>query len=236
MSSLLVINGCLRPKAKALRAEYDHQTFCDDIRKFQNITSLQISELRKENLKLEKALNQLIGYDFNQDQSLELKMGTALQMYLTEELGIPEDFVVKVPFQKFLNTSNGEVAVEWDAVFVIDYTNRPADVIAPPKWPAHNTVFLLECKQHLVINQVLDRLDRRISNTIHAINSTITTKKRKLQLELRAQQSYFDSNPVFKIAIGGQNVDSSLEKAITCAGYLAVDPSGDDFKIKHHTV
>jgi hypothetical protein len=188
----------------------------------------------EENRKLRRSLNELIGYNQNVDSNLEVSMGFSFKNYLVNTLKIPESCILECDEHEFCNPKNGDIAVEWDGVFIIDYSklsHENGTFIQPSTWPPHNTVYLLEVKQLLNVTSVLIKIPDRISKTITSLTSTDVSKKRRISAKTQLQRSRFPKDPRFVVVVGGSNVRGKVEKEILHSGYLAIRPTGDDFKV-----
>jgi hypothetical protein len=134
-----------------------------------------------------------------------------------------------------LNPSNGNVAVEWDSIFLIDYSEiyNFSSITNNTKMDLQNTLYLLEAKQNINVADVLENLPRRLNTTLSVINSknTPTTKKKTLLSKISNQRAFFIENPRIVVAIGSRNMNSTIQQTITSNGYIAIVPSGDDFKV-----
>lgn len=191
----------------------------------------QVIKMGKQVSKSNRQLRQMIGYNENRAADLELKTNLALKNYLLKVLNIPEDCLIPIPNRIFLDTESGEVAVEWDGGYIVDYTDKPSDVEILSDWPTANTVFLLDCKLKIKLERVLKNLPKRIEKTIAAITSPITCKKRKFVTLLEAQKIGYGENLSVRVAIGGENLDKEMVKEIVAAGYLAIAPNAEDFEV-----
>jgi hypothetical protein len=200
-------------------------------------------ERRKENeeeyRKMRRSLNELIGYNQNIDRSLEVSMAFSFKSYLVNKLKIPESCIqecdVHIIFDPLIT---GDVAVEWDGIFVIDYSDvlnenngTPLFQLPESTWPAHQTFFLLEVKQLLNTTSVFEKLPKRVSKTIISLTSKAVPAKSKVKSTIAVQKARFHENPIFVVAVGGENINNEIEKQILERGYLAIRPSGDDFNV-----
>ena len=177
-------------------------------------------------------LVQLIGYNRNQDSNFEYTLGRSLQKYLLDSIGIPEHCITEVTQNKIYNPITGAEAAEWDAIFLIDYSDIGATEVAK-SWPAHNTLILLEAKQNLHTSDVFKTLYPRIKSTIDCINvkSDDVSKKSKIKNKLLYQRGIFYPDPDVLVAIGARNVNSTIAEEISSKGCLAIGPTGDDFEV-----
>ena len=198
-------------------------------------------ERRKENeeeyRKLRQSLKELIGYNQNIDRSLEVAMALSFKSYLVNKLKIPESCIQVCDVHIIFDPLTGDVAVEWDGIFVIDYSDLLNDnngtslFQLPESWPAHHTVFLLEVKQLLNTTTVFEKLPKRVNKTFISLTSTAVSKKSKVKTTIALQKARFPENPNFVVALGGKNINDEVEKQILERGYLAIRPSGDDFNV-----
>ena len=182
--------------------------------------------------KTDVQLVQLIGYNQNQDSNFEYTLGRSLQKYLLDSIGIPEHCITEVTQNKIYNPITGAEAAEWDAIFLIDYSDIGATQVAK-SWPAHNTLILLEAKQNLHTSDVFKTLYPRIKSTIDCINvkSDDVSKKSKIKNKLLYQRGIFSPDPDVLVAIGARNVNSTIAEEISSKGCLAIGPTGDDFEV-----
>ena len=182
--------------------------------------------------KTDVKLVQLIGYNQNQDSNFEYTLGRSLQKYLLDSIGIPEDCITEVTQNKIYNPITGAEAAEWDAIFLIDYSDIGATQVAK-SWPAHNTLILLEAKQNLHTSDVFKNLYPRIKSTIDCINvkSDDVSKKKQIVSRLACQRVTFYPDPDVLVAIGARNIDSKIAEEISSKGCLAIGPIGDDFEV-----
>ena len=192
-------------------------------------------KIRDEEMnRIEKQLKQLIGYNCNQDMNLENICGRALKMYLIESLGISEDYIMSYDHKKIYNCTNGIIAVEWDTICLIDYSDKPPNETLSIHSPPHNTIFLMEVKQNMNLDEVLGNIPRRVIITRDIINSDVNelNQKKKVKNLVASQLEFFiNKDPSFVIAIGSKNLNATSEAKIIESGYLALSPSGEDFKI-----
>ena len=105
-------------------------------------------EIEEEYRKLRRSLNELIGYNQNIDRSLEVTMALSLKQILNNKLKILESCIQECGVHTIFDPLTGDdVAVEWDGIFVIDYSelfndDNGTSLFQPPEsWPAHHTVF-----------------------------------------------------------------------------------------------
>eukprot|EP01036_Dinobryon_divergens_P035050 gene35050-45372_t len=155
----------------------------------------------EENRKLRRSLNELIGYNQNVDSNLEVSMGFSFKSYLINTLNIPESCILECNEHEFCNPKNGDIAVEWDGIFIIDYSklsHENGTFMQPSTWPPHNTVYLVE---------------------------------RSSSAKTKLQRARFPKDPRFVMVVGGSNVRGKVEREILHSGYLAIRPTGDDFKV-----
>jgi hypothetical protein len=182
--------------------------------------------------KTDVQLVQLIGYNQNQDSNFEYTLGRSLQKYLLDSIGIPEHCITEVTQNEIYNPITGAKAAEWDAIFLIDYSDIGATQVAK-SWPAHNTLILLEAKQNLHTSDVFKTLYPRIKSTIDCINvkSDDVSKKKQIVIRLACQRVTFYPDPDVLVAIGARNVNSTIAVEISRKGCLAIGPTGDDFEV-----
>ena len=192
-------------------------------------------ENEEEHRKMRRSLNELIGYNQNVDRSLEVSMAFSFKSYLVNKLKIPESCIRECDVHIIFDPLTGDVAVEWDGIFVIDYSDllneNNGTPLLPESWPAHHTVFLLEVKQVLNTTSVFEKLPKRVSKTIISLTSKAVSAKSKVKSTIAVQKARFPENPIFVVAVGGKNIDNEIEKQILERGYLAIRPSGDDFNV-----
>ena len=191
----------------------------------QNITGIQ--------------LNQLINYNSNQDKNLELVTRTTLKKYLLSELAIPESALMEYESQKLWNTFNGNLAVEWDGCFLVDYSELPLDFAFSSNCPKHNTVYLLESKQRAVLDEVLAKMPARVTTTRIVINNGTSpesiSKKRKILQRLASQRQFFLPDPILMVVVASsKSINSTSLDRIAEAGYFAMIQSGEDFEVIDH--
>ena len=110
---------------------------------------------------------QLIGHSQNQDHNLEISANYALKRYLTHNLKIPEEFIFEYPTQKIIDPSTGNIAVEWDAIFLIKWADNFEDITHSSV--KNNTVYLLEVKQSIWVDQELPRVQARVPSACDAL-------------------------------------------------------------------
>jgi len=194
-------------------------------------------ENEEEHRKMRRSLNELIGYNQNVDRSLEVSMAFSFKSYLVNKLKIPESCIRECDVHIIFDPLTGDVAVEWDGIFVIDYSdvlnenNGTLIFQLPESWPAHHTVFLLEVKQLLNTTSVFEKLPKRVSKTIISLTSQPESAKSKVRSTIAVQKARFPENPIFVVAVGGKNINNEIEEQILERGYLAIRPSGDDFNV-----
>ena len=63
-----------------------------------------------------------------------------------DRMGIPEKCIVDVPQKELYCPKTGEIAVEWDSMFILNYSKIAANDVMKT-WPPNNTLILLEVKQ-----------------------------------------------------------------------------------------
>jgi hypothetical protein len=191
-------------------------------------------EADKRQAKIDKQLSQLIGYNQNQDKNLEFNLGVTMKNFLINNLSIPEEAVFEYYEKKLYNTTNGITAVEWDGIFLIDYA-RTYNLSSVNNIIEQNTLLLIETKQNVNITEVLQSLQKRINTTLLTINSKFlpSADRRNYIFNnlIMNQKAFFIENPSIIVAIGSRNMNSTVQKIITDSGYIAIAPSGNDFKV-----
>jgi hypothetical protein len=175
-----------------------------------------------------KSIEQLTSYNQNRDINLEDSIAISLKRYIVDSLGIPEEFVLQYSLKKIYNPTTGEVASEWDAIFLIDYSDKPLWVCLKQNLPPHNTIIILEAKQNLNVTDFKTKLPKRIKKTKDAINSA-QSNKRSIKCKVAAQVAFFLVEPQFIVAVGSRNMNSTLAAEMANLGCLAFGPSGADF-------
>lgn len=180
---------------------------------------------------LTRAVQELTGYNQNQDKNLELECGKSLLSYIVSELGVKEEYVLEFEQRVLYNPETGDKAVEWDAFILIDYSSMDPDEIIPQHWPRHNTAYIMEVKQRCDLQDIFEKLPKRLNATLTAINSDYTPKSTKILARIGAQRAFFVKNLTLIVAIGGANITPTMQLDITSRGYLAMVPSGEAFTV-----
>ena len=231
----VISRGSLSPRLDQIEEILIRITKADEQRRIEN--EQRRIEKDEEHRKMRRSLNDLIGYNQNIDISLEVSMALSFKSYLVNKLKIPESCIGECDVHKIFDPSTGDVAVEWDGIFVIDYSdlfnenNGTPLIQLPESWPAHHTVFLLEVKQLLNTTSVFEKLPKRVSKTIISLTSQAESAKSKVRSTIAVQKARFPGNPIFVVAVGGKNINNEIEEQILERGYLAIRPSGDDFNV-----
>eukprot|EP01035_Chromulina_nebulosa_P036852 gene36852-49704_t len=217
--------------------DYERRKQDDERRKQDDERLKEVQKLdQEEHRKMRRSLTDLIGYNQNVDKTLEVSMETSFKNFLVHTLKIPESCIRECDEHKIFDPKTGDTAVEWDGIFIIDYSelsnNDNGSFFQPPEsWPAHHTVFLLEVKQMLNATSVFEKMPERIRKTVVSLTSTTVSRKKKVKAKIELQQARFPRDAMFTVAIGGKNVRGAIEKDILRNGYLAIRPSGKDFKV-----
>ena len=196
-------------------------------------TNMQLNRRDQQQDKIDKQIQQLTGYNQNQDASLEYVISRSLKSYLLDSLCIPDECIREINQKVIYDPTTCIVAVEWDSIFIIDYTDLIPGSILRESWPPNNTLILLEVKEKANTTTIFENLPSRINKTLTMINmdeSTFSTPK-KFRDKLAYQRGVFSPTSNYIVAIGGRNVHDEVEEAITNQGYIAIGPSGEDFKV-----
>ena len=117
---------------------------------------------------------------------------------------------------------------------MIDYSEDNSNASAVSRFPPQNTIYVLEVKQNLYPDQVLDKISKRVNATLRCISPTRPKirKRKVVQSRLASQESFFnEENYNIRVAVGAPNLNESLARVITSAGHLAIIPTGDDFEV-----
>jgi hypothetical protein len=199
---------------------------------FANETKTAAAISAEEDSNLRKALNELIGYNQNQDKNVEHAIGCSLKGYLKQVLMLPDTCIMEVEEHRIFDPKSGETACEWDEIVVINYTELPHDVVQAKEWPVNGTVFVMEVKQMVNTTTVLSKIPQKLVRTDKVLRST-SRPRRRFQSKIAAQRASFPQDPLFIVALGGSNVHGTVQQDIVDSGYLAISPSGDDFKVVH---
>lgn len=79
--------------------------------------------------KTSKQIQQLTGHNQNQDLHLEYNIGRAFSSYLINEMNVPEECIFEYTTTGgvIYDPKSGDVASEWDSIFLVDFTNFPED-------------------------------------------------------------------------------------------------------------
>ena len=104
--------------------------------------------------------------------------------------------------------------MEWDAIYIIDYTCKAEHIRNHTKWLTNGTVVLLECKQNAWVDQLLHELPQRIQNTYDAVSSPIVSNKSKLIKIIQQKTSSFGVVP--SSAPTGSDIDADCKVFCPC--------------------
>lgn len=197
-----------------------------------NLKSLEASQERTEN-KLGGLSDYAQNQTRNQSSCLEETCAAALRSYIVNTLMVPEQCVFEYKKKVLLHPGNCSTAVEWDGVFLVDYSEAPEEL--KTNTSLHNTLFLLEIKAMLRARQVLLTIPSRVSATQAVISFDYVGSKMEMgrtkNEKLRPQMDFFPSSPTIIVAIGGANICDENTKLILSSGMLAVVPNGADFSV-----
>jgi len=186
------------------------------------------AEVQIIQLKNEKQLGQLIGYNQNQDSSLEYSLALPLKNFILQTCRVPQNCLIEVDQKKIFDPASGDISAEWDAIFLVSYSNSN---FRRRKIP-HNTLFLLEAKQKVNATAVLRDLPGRLQKTITAINmpDDQVSKILKVRSKVAYQRGILLPNPHVVVAIGGRNIHDDVLTDIVLSGYIPIGPTGNEFK------
>lgn len=198
----------------------------------QNISDYMknISEIsQKEITTMATSIQQLTSYNQNRDTNLEDNIAVSLKRHILEYLKVPEEYLFEYNSKRIYSPKTGETSSEWDAIFLVDYSEKPMYIYIHEKCPPQNTVFFLEVKQNLNFTDFSSKLDLRVNKTRDAINEVNVSRKKAIQRKVCSQVGFFMKEPKFIVAVGSRNMNSSLTAEVADLGCIAFGPSGEDF-------